>query len=72
MSCSDDDEIIETSDTDERDALHALDHSYWQRAANDIRARRGREVGDTDTPSPRKRVKVCSFFIIILLILTVL
>jgi len=38
---SDDDEVIETSDTDERDVLRAQlnDPTYWQQAVSDFRSR---------------------------------
>ena len=41
------DEVIETSDTDERDALHTSDRIYWKHAIR------------RPLDSPRKRVKVC-------------
>lgn len=41
------DEVIETSDTDERDALHTSDRIYWKHAIR------------RPLDSPSKRVKVC-------------
>lgn len=62
------DDLVETSDNDEREILLGGEQSYWYRAANDIRARRPvvassstrpyRSQEVLDSQNPRKRVKV--------------
>lgn len=56
---NDDDEVIETSDADERDAIHADEYGYWQQAVSDIQSRRSTLPHHSHHgPPPRKRVKV--------------
>ncbi|KZP26671.1 hypothetical protein FIBSPDRAFT_1040698 [Athelia psychrophila] len=59
------DDVIETSDSEEREALCTTQDHYWEEAARDIRARTSvftrsstRFSVSTNQPPPRKRIKL--------------
>lgn len=63
-------EVIETSDSEEREALRTGQLDYWQHAVDDIRARNPVYAPSStrfsllyNVPSPRKRPRVRSMLI---------